>query len=80
MLYPLIYALGLGLGAHAADNLGSKTVKPWGNYFSSRQLWYIASNRSPTSVHYWSLLYYLFYSYVIDDSCTGGIFFIRIQF
>lgn len=36
-----IYALGLGLAAHAADNLGSKTVKPWGNYFSSRQLWYI---------------------------------------
>ncbi|MGH9889992.1 MAG: hypothetical protein ACRD4Z_01150, partial [Nitrososphaeraceae archaeon] len=36
-----IYALGLGLAAHAADNLGSKTVKPWGNYYSSRQLWYM---------------------------------------
>jgi hypothetical protein len=36
-----IYALGLGLAAHAADNLGSKTTKPWGNYFSNRQLWYM---------------------------------------
>jgi hypothetical protein len=36
-----IYALGLGLAAHAADNLGSKTTRPWGNYFSNRQLWYM---------------------------------------
>ena len=57
-----------------ADNLGSKTVKPWGNYFSSRQLWY-SSNRSPTSVRYWSLLYYIFCSSVIGDSNTGGILF-----
>jgi hypothetical protein len=38
-----IYALGLGLGAHAADSLGSKEVKPWGNYFSAKQLWLIIS-------------------------------------
>lgn len=37
----VIYALGLGLGAHAADSLGSRKVKPWGNYFSKRQLWFI---------------------------------------
>ena len=36
-----IYALGLGLGAHAADSLGSKEVRPWGNYFSAKQLWLI---------------------------------------
>lgn len=36
-----IYALGLGLAAHAADSLGSKTTKPWGNYFSNKQLWYM---------------------------------------
>jgi len=34
----LIYALGLGLAAHAADSIGSKKVKPWGNYFTKRQL------------------------------------------
>jgi hypothetical protein len=34
----LIYALGLGISAHAADTLGSKAKKPWGNYFSKRQL------------------------------------------
>jgi hypothetical protein len=37
-----IYALGLGLGAHAVDSLGSREVKPWGNYFSAKHLWLIA--------------------------------------
>ena len=37
----VIYALGLGLAAHAADSLGSRKTKPWGNYFSHRQLWFI---------------------------------------
>ncbi len=36
-----IYALGLGLAAHAADSLGSRKSKPWGNYFSYKQLWFI---------------------------------------
>jgi hypothetical protein len=36
-----IYALGLGLGAHAADCLGSRKIRPWGNYFSDKQLWFI---------------------------------------
>jgi hypothetical protein len=27
------------VSAHAADNLGSKKNKPWGRYFSARQLW-----------------------------------------
>jgi hypothetical protein len=35
----LIYGLALGMSAHAADNLGSKKNKPWGMYFSTRQLW-----------------------------------------
>lgn len=33
----LIYALALGIGAHAADAIGSKN-KPWGSYFSRRQV------------------------------------------
>jgi hypothetical protein len=33
----LIYALALGVGAHAADAIGSKN-KPWGSYFSRRQV------------------------------------------
>lgn len=33
----LIYALALGIGAHAADAIGSKN-KPWGGYFSRRQM------------------------------------------
>jgi len=34
----LIYFLALGIGAHALDALGSKTVKPWGTAFSPHQL------------------------------------------
>ena len=33
-----IYFLALGISAHAADNLGSKKIKPWGNYFSKLEL------------------------------------------
>ena len=34
----VIYTLALGVSAHAADSLGSKKVKPWGNYFNKKQL------------------------------------------
>jgi hypothetical protein len=34
----LIYALALGVGAHAADTIGSKKAKPWGSYFTRRQM------------------------------------------
>lgn len=34
----LIYALALGVGAHAADTIGSKKAKPWGSYFTKRQM------------------------------------------
>jgi hypothetical protein len=39
----LIYFLGLGIGAHALDALGSKGVKPWGSVFSRRELWGLAA-------------------------------------
>lgn len=34
----IIYALALGVSAHAADSIGSKKVKPWGNYFKKAEL------------------------------------------
>jgi hypothetical protein len=34
----LIYALALGIGAHAADAIGSKSNKPWAGYFTKRQI------------------------------------------
>jgi len=37
-----IYFLGLGIGAHALDALGSQTKKPWGDVFGKRQLWFLA--------------------------------------
>jgi hypothetical protein len=33
-----IYFLALGFSAHAFDALGSRPAKPWGNFFSVRQL------------------------------------------
>ena len=37
----LIYFIALGIGAHVADNIGSKKIKPWGDLFSKRQSWII---------------------------------------
>ena len=34
-----IYFLALGIGAHAFDALGSRVTKPWGEHFTTRQLW-----------------------------------------
>ena len=34
----VIYFLALGLGAHAADALGSKRIRPWANYITKREL------------------------------------------
>lgn len=39
----MIYFLGLGVGAHALDALGSKTMKPWGRVFTKAQLWALAA-------------------------------------
>jgi uncharacterized membrane protein YbjE (DUF340 family) len=37
-----MYFLGLGIGAHALDAIGSSGVKPWGRVFSRRDLWGLA--------------------------------------
>ncbi|MDN5847835.1 MAG: hypothetical protein L0H53_16345 [Candidatus Nitrosocosmicus sp.] len=37
----LIYFVALGIGAHVADNIGSKKIKPWGDVFNKRQSWLI---------------------------------------
>lgn len=36
-----IYFISLGIGAHVADNIGSRKIKPWGNLFSKKQSWII---------------------------------------
>lgn len=38
-----IYFLGLGIGAHALDAVGSKAAKPWGSIFPDRHLWLLAA-------------------------------------
>lgn len=37
----LIYFVSLGIAAHVADNLGSKKIKPWGNFLNKKQSWII---------------------------------------
>lgn len=38
----VVYFLGLGVGAHALDAVGSKGGKPWGDIFTKTQLWVMA--------------------------------------
>jgi len=38
----VIYFFGLGIAAHALDAIGNGGHRPWGTYFSKRQLWTIA--------------------------------------
>jgi hypothetical protein len=38
-----IYFLALGVGAHAFDALGSRVVKPWGEHFTTGQLWILSA-------------------------------------
>lgn len=40
----VVYFLGLGIAAHALDAVGSKKVKPWGEHFTTRQLWLMAAS------------------------------------
>ena len=39
----VIYFLALGIGAHALDAVGSKVTKPWGVFFSRKELWTLAA-------------------------------------
>jgi hypothetical protein len=53
----LIYFLSVGLSAHAADNLGSRKIKPWGDYFTKRAL--IVMTISGVSFAYIIGIYYM---------------------
>jgi hypothetical protein len=39
----LIYFVSLGIAAHVADNIGSKRIKPWGEFLSKKQSWLITN-------------------------------------
>jgi hypothetical protein len=38
----VVYFLALGIAAHALDALGGASQKPWGSFFSKRELWTLA--------------------------------------
>lgn len=52
----LIYFISLGIGAHVADNIGSREIKPWGDLFNKRQSWIIIT--ACLSISYGLGLYY----------------------
>jgi hypothetical protein len=55
----VIYFLGLGIGAHALDAVGSKGTKPWGKVLSERRLWVAAL--SSIAVAYVIAIYYMIF-------------------
>jgi hypothetical protein len=57
----LIYALALGIGAHAADSIGSKKAKPWGAFFTKKQL--MALMASSLAAAYAIGAYYIIVTY-----------------
>lgn len=60
----VIYFLALGISAHAADNLGSKINKPWGNYFTKKELKIMII--AGLSIAYFIGLYYaITYAYLL---------------
>jgi hypothetical protein len=52
-----IYFLSVGLSAHAADHLGSRKIKPWGSYFSNKEL--VVMTTLGISVAYTTGIYYM---------------------
>ena len=63
----LIYALALGLSAHAADGLGSRKLKPWGEYFTKRQLWFLIISGLVTaySIGIYYIIWYVPFLWII---------------
>jgi hypothetical protein len=53
----IIFFLGLGIGAHALDAIGSRGAKPWGRVFSERGLW--AAALSSIAGAYVIAIYYM---------------------
>jgi hypothetical protein len=53
----VIYFLSVGVSAHAADNLGSRKTKPWGNYFTRSEL--IVMTITGISISYIIGIYYM---------------------
>jgi len=57
----LIYFLALGIAAHALDSIGSRRIKPWGNYFDKKQLWFLSLGTlvSAYAIGIYYMIYYV---------------------
>ncbi len=83
----VIYFFALGIGAHALDAVGSKSLKPWGSVFSDWSLWVLAL--SSITIAYIVGIYYTmlyapllsliaiaegFFLFTYNLECFGGRF------
>lgn len=75
-----IYALALGVAAHAADTIGSAKVKPWGAYFGKRLiiLMIISSLGISYSIGIYYMLYYVPLLWVV--AILEGFFLVAYNF
>ena len=71
----VIYFLGLGIGAHALDALGSKGVKPWGAVFGRRGLWLVAVT-SLTAAYAIAIYYMIEYVPLLWSAALAEGFFV----
>lgn len=76
----IIYFLSLGIAAHVADSVGSKKIKPWGQFLNKKQSWIIII--STLGVSYTIGLYYAInYSpYLIIIGLMEGFFLFAYNF
>ncbi len=79
-LIVLIYFLSLGIGAHVADNIGSRKIKPWGDLLSKKQSWIIII--ACLSISYGLGLYYaiLYAPFLIFIAIIEGFFLFAYNF
>jgi hypothetical protein len=76
----LIYALGLGISAHAADTIGSKAKKPWGDYFSRKQL-LVLTGASLAAAYAIGLYYIIFFAPLLAPiALLEGFFLLAYNF
>jgi hypothetical protein len=76
----IIYALALGISAHAADTIGSKLTKPWGTHFTKRQL-LIMTGASLSTAYAIGIYYIVSYSPLLAPiALLEGFFLLAYNF
>lgn len=76
----LVYFVSLGISAHVADNIGSKNVKPWGNFLTRKQSWTVIILSLSFSYGMGFHLAFLYAPYLIIVGLLEGFFLFAYNF